>query len=60
MSNKIKDIYIKNHKYYFFDDIINIKNLILIVLKEMKVIQKYCCYLLHWICDNQRFQRRKN
>ena len=33
MSNKIKDIYIKNHKYYFFDDIINIKNLILIVLK---------------------------
>ena len=26
MSNKIKDIDIKKHKYYFFDDIINIKN----------------------------------
>ena len=26
MSNKIKDINIKNHRYYFFDDIINIKN----------------------------------
>ena len=26
MSNKIKDIDIKNHTYYFFDDIINIKN----------------------------------
>ena len=26
MSNKIKDLSIKNHTYYFFDDIINIKN----------------------------------
>ena len=26
MSNKVKDIRIKNHIYYFFDDIINIKN----------------------------------
>ena len=26
MSNKIKDIDIKNHRYYFFDDIINIKD----------------------------------
>ena len=26
MSNKVKDINIKNHTYYFFDDIINIKN----------------------------------
>ena len=25
MSNKIKDIYIKIHTYYFFDDIFNIK-----------------------------------
>ena len=25
MNNKIKDIYIKNHTYYFFDNIINIK-----------------------------------
>ena len=26
MSNKIKDIDMKNHTYYFFDDIANIKN----------------------------------
>ena len=26
MSNKIKDISIKNHTYYFFDDVINVKN----------------------------------
>ena len=26
MSNKVKDIYIKNRTYYFFNDIINIKN----------------------------------
>ena len=25
MSNKVKDIDIKNRTYYFFDDIINIK-----------------------------------
>ena len=25
MSTKVKDISIKNHTYYFFDDIINIK-----------------------------------
>ena len=25
MSNKLKDIDIKHHAYYFFDDIINIK-----------------------------------
>ena len=26
MSNKVKDISIKSHTYYFFDYIINIKN----------------------------------
>ena len=26
ISNKVKDIDIKNHTYYFFDDIINLKN----------------------------------
>ena len=26
MNSKFKDISIKNHTYYFFDDIINIKN----------------------------------
>ena len=27
MSNKLKGIDIKNHTYYFIDDMINIKNL---------------------------------
>ena len=27
MSNKVKDVGIKSQTYYFFDDIINIKNL---------------------------------
>ena len=26
MSNKVKDIFIKSRRYYFFDDIINIKH----------------------------------
>ena len=26
MSNKVKDINIKNQTYYFFDDVINIKD----------------------------------
>ena len=26
MSKKVKDVYIKNRTYYFFNDIINIKN----------------------------------
>ena len=33
MSSKVKDIDIKNRIYYFFDDIINTKNLIQTVLK---------------------------
>ena len=33
MSNKVKDIYIKNRTYYFFNDIINIKIFIQIILK---------------------------
>ena len=27
MSNKVKDISIKNHTYYVLDDVINVKNL---------------------------------
>ena len=33
MSNKIKDIDIKNCTYYFFNDIINTGNLVGIILK---------------------------
>ena len=32
MSNKVKDIDIKSHTYYFFDDIINMKIMIQIIL----------------------------
>ena len=60
MSNKVKDINIKNHTYYFFDDIINIKvfdpNNIKI---DEQVVQKYC-YLLHSIYDGQIFEIFKN
>ena len=37
MSNKIKDISIKNHAYYFFNDIINITNF---DLNNMKINEK--------------------
>ena len=46
MSNKIKYIDMKNHTYYFFDDIINIKNFdtnkIKIDEKSNKNILIYC------------------
>ena len=46
MSNLIKDIDIKNHKYYFFNDIISIKdvdlNSIKIDEKSYKNILIYC------------------
>ena len=37
MSNKFKDISIKNHTYFFFDGIINIKNF---DLNKMKIDEK--------------------
>ena len=40
MYNSIKDIDIKNRTYYFFDDIINIKTMIQIILKWMKSYRK--------------------
>ena len=48
------------HIYYFFDNIINIKifdpNSTKIIQKS---IQKYS-YLLHWICNEQRFEICQN
>ena len=55
MSNKVKDIDIKNRIYYLFHDIINTKNFDLNNIKK----QKYF-YLLYCICDDQRFKIRKN
>ena len=44
MSNKVKEIEIKNLTYCFFDDMIYINQ------DRWKVIQKYS-YLPHWTCD---------
>ena len=48
MSDKIKDIDIKNKTYYFFDVVINIKHF---DPNNIKAVQKYS-YLLHWRGDN--------
>ena len=60
MSNKIKDIDIKNHTYYFFEDFLNMKNF---DTNNIKIDEKSCkkySYLLHWICNDERFETRKN
>ena len=53
MSNKFKDINTKNHIYYFFDDVINIK---IFDSNNINIHENS----LHWICDDQRFEIRKN
>ena len=55
MSNKFKDINIKNHTYYFFDDIINIKNFDPKTLKKMKSHTKI---FLFAILDTWRLKNR--
>ena len=61
MSNKVKDIDIKNRTYYFCNDIINIKifnpNSIKIDEKSYKI---FFFFLPDWIWNNQIFQIRKN
>ena len=60
MSNKFKNADIKNHTYYFFDYIINVKdfdpNKVKIDKKSQKNILHYSKYFLHWIGDDQRFE----
>ena len=52
---KIKEINIKNRTYYFFDDMINIKDFRPNLLKiDKKSIQKHW-YLLYWIYHNKKF-----
>ena len=41
MSNVIKDLSIKNQTYYIFDDIINTKIPMQIILKQMKNFRVY-------------------
>ena len=43
MSNKVKDIDIKNRKYYFFNDIINIENF---DPNNIKIDEKLCKNIL--------------
>ena len=47
-----KEINLKNRTYYFFDDMINIKDFNPNLLK--KVIQKHW-YLLYWMYHNEKF-----
>ena len=62
MSNKIKDINIKNWTYYLFSDIIHIEkfdpNNMEIDKKSYKNILYYILYYLlnlkYWIYDNQK------
>ena len=39
MSNKVKDIDIKNRTFYFFNDIINIENF---NVNDIKIDEKLC------------------
>ena len=60
MSNKVKDISIKNHTHYFFSDISNIKRLTNKLAR--KGLQKKNSYSLHRIYDvfilqNKLFQK---
>ena len=43
MKNKVKDIDIKSHTYYFFNDIINIKNF---DPSNFKLVEKSYKYIL--------------
>ena len=64
MSNKVKDIDIKVHTYYFFNDNINIKtfdpNKVRTDDKSYKNHIKIFIYLLHLICNNERLEICKN
>ena len=57
MSNKVKDVNIKNHTYYFFNDIINIKSFDPNNIKiDEKSYKNLLFLLLDWICDNKRLE----
>ena len=60
MSNEIKDVDIKSHTCYFFNDVVNTKNFDPNKNLEMNIVAKKHSYLLHWICDDQRFEIHKN
>ena len=49
MSNKVKDISIKNYTYYFIDDIINIKHFDPNNVKTDEKLYKYKNILIYYI-----------
>ena len=49
---KFKDRHIKNHTYYFFDDIVKTKNFDQNKIKRDEKSYKNIL-ILHWICDNK-------
>ena len=54
----IKEISIKNRAYYFFSDMINIKNFdsnLLKIDKKSMVFITLQWYLLHWIYHNKNY-----
>ena len=57
MSNKVKDITIKNHTYYFFDGVINVENFDPNVIKidenSQKNILNY--YIGHATTKDQKY-----
>ena len=59
MSNKLKDIDIENHAYYFFDDIINIKILIQIKSRLMKSYTKIFLFTILDVCRSKTLVKQK-
>ena len=57
MSNKVKDIDIKNRTHYFFNDIINIKSF---DPNNIKIDEKSYKNILIYYIDDQRLKICKN
>ena len=49
MSNKVKDLDVKNRTYCFFDDIINVKNLIQTTSKHEKSRKNILVYSIRYV-----------
>ena len=54
MSNKFKEINIKNCTYYFFDDMIKIKKVLIQIKSKYIKNDTKVSYLLYRIHDDQR------
>ena len=56
MSNKFKDISLENHTYYFFNDMINIKNF---DWNNIKIDEKSCKDILVYYIEYVRIKDSK-